>query len=137
VNTKNIAQCVGELHGRIPGMIAESTPEHPRLEEVWWAEAVKLDFEEIDGRHWVLLKPETWIWPKRARKQAADFLDKRMGGRFNRQSDALLSAWIGLLFPSTERATDHVLAPFGGPEDASHPHFVVNARTAFSRKAIV
>ena len=108
VVTKSIAQCVGELHGRILGMIAESTPEHPRAEEVWWAEAVKLDFEEIDGTHWVLIKPEVWIWPKRARKQAADFLDKRVGGRFNRQSDALLSAWIGLLFPSTERATDHI-----------------------------
>src|SRR5271169_6459645 len=51
-------------HG-IPGIIAESTPEHPRPEEVWWAEAAKLDFEEIDGRHWILIKPEVWIWPKR------------------------------------------------------------------------
>jgi len=135
--TKHILRCVGgDLYGRLAGMMTEVTPEHPRLEEIWWAEAVKLDVEEIDGKFWLLVKPDVWVWPKHARKQAATFLDKRTGGRFNKQADALLSAWIGFLFPNAEKASEHVLTPFEGPDDAAHPRFVINSRTAFSRKVV-
>ncbi len=79
--------------------------------------SVKLDLEEINGKYFLLLKPMIWVWPKRARIQAADFLDRRGGGRFNEQADALLSAWIHLLLPRT-------------------PSVRINSRTAFSRRAI-
>jgi hypothetical protein len=132
--TKDISQCVGSLHGQIEGMVSAITPEHPKSEEVWWAEAVRLDVDEIDGRFWLVLKPDVWIWPKHARQQAFGFLDERLGNRFNNRGDALLSAWISLLLPSTGRAADHVLQPFEGQEGAGSPKIVVNARTAFSRR---
>jgi hypothetical protein len=113
-----------------------STDEHPRQEEVWWAEAVKLDLEEIDGKFWLLLKPIVWIWPKRARVQAVDFLDKRTGGRFNKPSDALLSAWIGFLFPAADKGVDFGIAPLEGAQDTGHPYFTINGRTAFSRRIL-
>ncbi|WP_377828146.1 hypothetical protein ACFKHW_29630 [Bradyrhizobium lupini] len=99
--TKNISQCVGSLHGRIDGMVSAITPEHPKSEEVWGAEAVRLEVDEIDGRFWLVLKPDVWIWPKHARQQAIGFLDERLGSRFNNRGDALLSAWISLLLPRT------------------------------------
>jgi len=132
--TKGISQCVGSLHDRIEGMVSAITPEHPKSEEVWWAEAVRLDVDEIDGRFWLVLKPDVWIWPKHARQQAIGFLDERLGNRFNNRGDALLSAWISLLLPSTGRAADHVLQPFEGEEGTGSPKIVVNARTAFSRR---
>ncbi|QPF83471.1 SIR2 family protein [Bradyrhizobium genosp. L] len=135
--TKGISQCVGSLYGRIEGMISAITPEHPKSEEVWWAEAARLDVDEIDGRFWLVLKPDVWIWPKHARQQAIGFLDERLGNRFNNRGDALLSAWINLVLPSTGRAADHVLQPFEGQESAGSPKIVVNARTAFSRRMAV
>jgi hypothetical protein len=120
--TKDLARCVGgTLFGKIPDLMTVPTDEHPRKEEVWWAEAVKLDLEEIDGKFWLLLKPIVWIWPKRARIQAVDFLDKRTGGRFNKPTDALLAAWIGLLFPSTDKGADLKIALLEGEQDTGHP----------------
>jgi hypothetical protein len=113
-----------------------ATDEHPEREQVHWAEAIKLDLEEVDGKFWLLLKPIVWIWPKRARIQAADFLDRRSGGRFNKPTDALLSAWIQLLSPTADKGTSFGLAPLEGAEDTGHPQFVINGRTAFSRRVV-
>lgn len=135
--TRGVSQCVGgSLHGRIEGLISAVSPEHPKPEEVWWAEAVRFDVDEIDGRFWLVLKPDVWIWPKHARQQATSFLDERLGNRFNNRGDALLSAWINFLLPSTGRAADHVLKPFAEQDGPGSPKIVVNARTAFSRRMI-
>jgi hypothetical protein len=134
--TKDLKQCVGELYGRIPGLTALPTDEHPKSEEVWWAEAVKLDLEVINGKYFLLLKPVVWIWPKRARILATDFLDRRTGGRFNKPADALLSAWIRLLLPTASPGGDLALSPLEGEKDAGHPDFMINGRTAFSRRAV-
>ena len=135
--TKELSRCVGgALFGKIPGLMTLATDEHPQREEVWWAEAIKIDLEEIDGKFWLLLKPIVWIWPKRARIQAVDFLDRRTGGRFNKPADALLSAWIRLLFPAADKGADLGLAPLEGAQDTGHPHFTINGRTAFSRRVV-
>jgi hypothetical protein len=134
--TKELKQCVGELYGRVPNLTAPATDEHPKSEEVWWAEAVKLDLEVIDDKFFLLLKPVVWIWPKRARILATDFLDKRGGGRFNKPADALLSAWVHLLLPTPSPGVDLALAPLEGEQDAAHPYFAINGRTAFSRRTV-
>jgi hypothetical protein len=114
--------------------MTSATVDHPKPEEVYWAEAVHIDLQEIRGRFWLLLKPSVWIWPKWARKEATPFLDARLGNRFNRQADALLTAWIGLLLPSDRRGVDHELVAFDGVEGPGNPRFVLNDRTAFSRR---
>jgi len=125
-----------DQHSNVMTGLALPTDEHPQREEVWWAEAIKIDLEEIDGKFWLLLKPIVWIWPKRARIQAVDFLDKRTGGRFNKPADALLSAWVRLLLPVADKGADLGLAPLEGAQDTGHPHFVINGRTAFSRRVV-
>jgi hypothetical protein len=57
-----------------------------------------------------------------------------LGGRFNRQADGLLSAWVGLLVPSDRHGVDHELIAFDGTEGPGNPRFVLNDRTAFSRR---
>lgn len=132
--TKAIRECVETLHGQIPGLMTIPSDEHPQSESVWWAESVRLDVNEINGAYWLVLKPDIWIWPRHARRQAADFIDKRVGNRFNQKADQLLSAWITLLLPDAEKGTDQLVRPFEGPSDAHRPAFRINARTAFSRK---
>jgi hypothetical protein len=135
--TKELSHYVGgTLFGKIPGLMTLPTDADPQREDVWWAEAIKIDLEETDGKFWLLLKPIVWFWPKRARIQAVDFLDKRTGGRFNKPADALLSAWIRLLFPAADKGADFVLAPLEEPQDTGHPHFTINGRTAFSRRVV-
>lgn len=133
--TPGLKQSVGgTLYGSVPGVMTEATEEFPNREQLWWAEAVKVDLELVNDAYWLLLKPDIWIWPKRSRELATKFLDERTCKRFNKQADELLSAWIKILLPGDARAINHVIAPFDGEENQGCPRFIVNSRTAFSRK---
>jgi hypothetical protein len=73
---------VGKISGEIPGLFAIVDEDHPHPEKVRWAEAFRISIGRIDGRNWLLLDPDVWIWPTRAREDATDFLDKRRGNRY-------------------------------------------------------
>ena len=126
----------GRVAGDVAGLRTEVTDEFPTATAVGWAEAVKLDLEEIDGQFWLVLRPDVWIWPKRARKQATKFLEERTKGRMNKLADALLSAWVSLLLPGARGATEVEIGPFHGT-GPGHPTFVVNHRTGFSRRSVL
>lgn len=130
-----LKKCVGgAVHGTVPGLLTKPTLEHPEPEPLSWAEAVEIDLQAVDGSYWLVLKPDIWIWPRWARRDATDFLDKRSATRFNRVADALLSAWIALLLPAASHGSAHELTAFDGPPGASNPRFVIGDRTAFSRR---
>ncbi|WP_234732446.1 hypothetical protein, partial [Acidocella facilis] len=124
----------GALHGSVPGGMTKPSDEHPNAEQLYWAEAVQLNLQQINGRNWLLLTPEVWIWPKWGRQEAIEFLDRRCGGRFNRSADALLSAWIGLLLPNAGQASSYSFGVFDDTDSAANPKFSVNTRTAYSRR---
>lgn len=132
-----LRQCVGDrlLYGQIDNLMTSPTEQHPKPVAIYWAEAIHIDLQEVNGRLWLLVKPDVWIWPKHARKDATAFLDVRLGGRFNRQADTLLSAWIGLLLPGDRRGVDRELVVFDGVEGPGNPRFVLNDCTAFSRRS--
>ncbi|MFC3753180.1 hypothetical protein ACFOSR_12610 [Aquamicrobium ahrensii] len=113
--------------------MTKPTEEHPESISVWWAEAVEIDLQQIGGRTWVLLKPDVYIWPRWARREASTFLDRRMRGRYNGPANALMSAWIELLLPGTPRHTDRTLTSFDHVAGPGNPTFVVNDRTGFSK----
>ena len=129
-----LQRLVGNLHGAVPGVSSEVSEEHPKSEPLNWAEAVRIDLQSIDGKFWLVLRPDVWIWPRWARKQATGFLDKRTGGRYNQTADKLLTAWIDVLLPGHGLGHSATLEPFGGPNDAGHPQFELSSRTAFSRR---
>jgi hypothetical protein len=124
----------GALHGRVGGLMTTPAPDHPTPEPVYWAECVHLDLQQIEGRNWLILSPDVWIWPKWARRSATDFLDRRCGERFNPKTDNLLSAWIALLLPAESRGADHSVTAFDGATGPGNPSFILNDRTAFSRR---
>ena len=59
--------------GDIRGLFTTPTSEHPSAEQVRWAEALRLSVNERNGRLWLLVHPDIWIWPPRARKDAQGF----------------------------------------------------------------
>jgi hypothetical protein len=125
----------GGLHGIVPGLFSKVTDERPKSEQVYWAEALQIDLEQRDGRYWLLLRPDIWIWPKQSREDATDFLDRRRANRYNKKADEILSAWINLLLPSEAKAGEHTLQAFEGGDAAENPSFAINKRSAFTRRA--
>jgi hypothetical protein len=123
---------VGKTSGQIPGLFTSVDEDHPHPEKVHWAEAVRISIGMIDGRNWLLLDPDVWIWPPRARKDATDFLDKRRGNRYNNIYNTLLDAWLTVLL-GRDRAAESKLSAFDAGSPAETPSFNIGSRTAYTR----
>jgi SIR2-like domain len=114
-----------------------------------WAEAVGLTLERRNGAWWLLLTPEIWVtprpdgpslpgadvdwrgWPAEQQQRAADFVRERLATRYNRDTNRLLEAWVGLLARGGEPRTVHTWnLPEGSGVD---PTFDLYSVTAFSR----
>jgi hypothetical protein len=130
---KPLSQVLGKVQGKVPGVFTEVTPEHPEQEQVWWAEAAQIAIEEKDGRFWLVVTPDIWVWPRRARQHATALLDQRRSDRFNAKTDQLLSAWSQMLLGTTDQNTTVQLQPFDSGDEAENPVFKVGTRTAFFR----
>lgn len=125
---------VGKTSGVIPGLFAESTQDHPQQEKVYWSEAARISLEVREGRNWLTIDPDIWIWPQRARRDATDFLDKRKADRYNDKFNALLNAWIEIALGTNERGAEIDVTPFAGGTKSENPSFTIGSRTAFSRR---
>jgi hypothetical protein len=107
--------------------------EHPHPEKVFWAEAVRVLFDVIDGRNWLLLDPDVWIWPPRAKKDATAFLDERRSNRYNNVYNALLDGWLAVLL-GTDRSTETTISACEHGTVAENPSFSIGSRTAYTRR---
>ena len=95
--------------------------------------AVRISIDRRDGRTWLLIDPDVWIWPARARRYADDFLDRRRSDRFNRKHNALLSAWIEILFG--KQGKDLItLTAFDGTPGADNLSFAIHRRLGETRR---
>jgi hypothetical protein len=126
-------EIVGTTSGQIEGMLTRVDEDHPYPEKAHWAEAVRVSFDIIDGRAWLLLDPDVWIWPPRARKDAAAFLDERRGNRYNKTYNALIEAWLSVLLGNSERKAEINISAYEGGTVAETPSFSIGARTAYTR----
>lgn len=126
-----VAQSVA---GIVSGLMTMPTDKHPKSDQVRWAEALRVSLDQHDGRTWLLLEPDIWIWPPSSRPDATNFLDKRRGGRFNAEHNALLDAWIRIILGTDNRDAEIELLAFDGETGAGNPCFCLSARSAFSRR---
>lgn len=124
---------VGKAFGQISGLFAPTDDEHPNPEKVFWAEALRISINITNGKIWLLLDPDIWIWPPRARKHAADFLDKRQSNRYNNVYNKLLDAWIEILIGSARNA-EISISTYEGAPSSENPSFIIGSRTAFTRR---
>lgn len=125
---------VGKASGDVAGLFTPVDEEHPHPEKVAWAEAIRVSIDMVDGRCWLLLDPDIWIWPNRARRNAGDFLDERRGGRYNSVYNSLVDAWLGVLLGDSGRNVEIRIAPYEGGTVAETPSFNIGTRTAYTRR---
>ena len=124
---------VGKIAGPIPGLVAPMDADHPEPQKVHWAEALRVSVEFVDSQAWLLLDPDVWIWPQRARKDAAAFLDERRGDRYNNTYNALIEAWLDVLLGNRDRPSAVSFSAFDGGSPSENPTFVVGTKQAYSR----
>ena len=124
----------GGVTGKVDGLLTVQTDKQSDPEQVRWAEALRLSIDQKDGRTWLLIEPDIWIWPRHARADAANFLDRRRSDRYNAKHDAILNAWIRIILGTEERNTLVTLQVFDGTPNAGNPCFSFGTRTAFSRR---
>jgi hypothetical protein len=129
-----VSSIVGATSGTVPGVLAPVTEDHPVAEKVTWAESARLSIDFKDGHLWLLLEPDIWIEPSRARRTAVDFLDARRGDRYNKKFNDLLDAWVQIVLGTAERNTEVALSPFDKGAGAENPSFRISSRTAFARR---
>jgi hypothetical protein len=129
-----LTRIVGAPIGKVPDLMAPVTEERTTPEPVTWAEALRVSVEIKDGRAWLLIDPDIWIWPQRARRLAVDFMDKRRADRFNGKYNGLLDAWIEIILGTVDRGAAVTVRPFADGTDAENPAFQIGSRTGFARR---
>jgi len=125
---------VGNTSGKVPGVFTVPTTEKPRSEQVDWAEALRISIDQKAGSLWLMVDPDIWIWPPRARANARDFLDRRRSDRRNDKFNTLLDAWVQVLFDTDQRNSEITVTPFSEGSQIENPRFRIRNRTAFSRR---
>ena len=125
---------VGKQFGTVPGLFTSISDEHPHPEKVSWAEAARISLDIRADKAWMLIDPEVWIWPTRARRDAEEFLGRRKGGRYNNVYNQLLDAWIKIIFAGAMPNTEIELSAFDFGAEEENPRFVIGTRTAYSRR---
>lgn len=129
-----LTNVVGTISGTVAGLLAPATDEYPQSEKVTWAETVRISIDVKNGQLWLLLDPDVWIWPTRARQIAVDFLDQRRGDRYNKKYNDLLDAWARIILGTEERNTEITFSAFDGGTGAENPSFKIASRTGFARR---
>ncbi len=130
---EGLNKAVGKTAGQITGLFTPIDDDYPYAEKVFWAEAVRMSIDIADGRSWLILDPDVWIWPPRARKNATKFLDDRRGGRYNKLYNTLLDAWREVLL-GTDRNAEVKISTCAAGTIAENPSFTIGTQTAYSRK---
>jgi hypothetical protein len=125
---------VGKPFGKIAGMFTSVNEFHPDPEQIHWSEAVRISIEFVDGLPWLLIDPDVWIWPPRARRDAAKFLDERRGDRYNGAYNAILDAWFAVLFGEDDRPPSVMLTAFDSGTAVENPSFSIGTGAAYSRR---
>ena len=128
-----IADVVGTTSGLVPGLSTSPTLQFPNSEPVRWAEALRVKVDERNGQLWLLIHPDLWIWPPRARPDAREFMARRRRDRFNRKFNTLLDAWLKLTLGPYQPAADVEVSSFSAGDASENPRFVLGSRTAFAR----
>ena len=103
--------------------------------EYRWAEAISLKLQESNNRLWLMLRPEIWITPLSEREHASQFIRQKKLYRYNKQSSAVLDAWIGILLNTFGQGANARVSCFAGTDFPAE--FVIGSRTAYSRRVDV
>ena len=97
---------------------------------------MRVSIEIKNGQFWLLLDPDIWIWPNRARRDATTDMDQRRSDRYNKKFNELINAWISIVLGTTERNAEITVSAFGEGSKAENPSFRITTRTAFAHRSV-
>ena len=124
------------IYGRVQDLVVPADIRYPRAEPVYWAEAVRVSLDIKNGRLWVLLNPDIWIWPARARKISVDYMRNHCKHRYNMEFDRLLDAWVRIILGTDKRNTQVTVSAYAQGSEPENPSFSLGTKTAYSRRLI-
>lgn len=128
-----LTSALGKLTGQITGLFAPVDDEHPSPEKVFWAEAARISIAQKNGQDWLLVDPDIWIWPPRAREVAREFLDTKRKDRMNAKFDIILTAWIQALAGTNQVRAIAEFSAFDSDHEDANPRFAFSNRSAYSK----
>ena len=131
---KVLENITGNISGRVSGLFTSSTEANPKSEQVEWSEALRVSIDQRNGKLWLTLDPDIWIWPPRARAGAREFIAKRRKDRKNDRFDAILSAWVRILSGSESRNSIFSVSAFEAGDEVENARFRIGNRTGFTRR---
>lgn len=128
--------CGGTLSGTIPNTTLQ------------WAECVRISLERRGSTWWLLLVPHIWVSPSgisgtgsrelrlpdAAAKSRGEFVRNRLAGRYNKTANAVLDAWVKLLFSSP--AVSEIATWSLNEGEGHNARYVIQGTTAYSRPLI-
>jgi hypothetical protein len=123
----------GALVGNVPGKLTKVSDDHPKAEQISWAEAIQVDLEVRNGEFFLLLRPDVWVWPRHGREEVTAFLDMRRGGRYNSKADVILTEWIKILLPESDGHQSQLTYLGSGAAD-ENPSFQFNTNVALTAR---
>ena len=131
-----LAENTRRIYGRVPNLVVPADIRYPRAEPVHWAEALRVSLDIKNGRLWILLNPDIWIWPARARKISVDYIRNHCKNRYNMEFDRLLDAWVRIILGTDERNTQVTVSAYARGSEPENPSFSLGTKTAYSRRLI-
>ena len=133
-----LTEIIGGISGYVPNLVAPADHRNPKAGSVpvYWAEAVQVSLNVKNENLWVLLNPDIWIWPPRARKISVNFIRNRRKYRFNKKFDGLLDAWVRIILGTDERNTKVMVSAFPQGSEAENPSFCLGTQTAYSTRLV-
>lgn len=133
---EDLFHVVGKSHGDISGLFTQPDELHRRSEQISWAEAVRISVDFKDNKFWLVIDPDIWIWPNRARRLAIEFMDDRRRNRFNKMYNDILSAWVKIILDYDKQNTEIEVHTFDDGKESENPSFKVGSRTAYAKKRV-
>ena len=133
---EKLQQACGALWGTIPGLSIPESDWHDAVDKVDFAESVQISLSVVEGQMWLMLRPNVWIWPSFARRDAADWLDQRKKDRRNDVFNELLNAWVSVLLDDPNREEIVRVSFFDGDASPENPSFLISSRTGYSLKEV-
>lgn len=124
---------LGQIFTKAQNKIQDPAKLYRLIDMIDEVQALRVSLDLRDGRYWLILDPDIWIWPSRARRAAEEFMDKRRGDRFNKKYNQLLDAWVPLVVGTNARNTEIIVSAFASGCAAENPSFSFGTRTAFSQ----